>query len=120
MHELSLLRSVLHKALEISREHGNAPITQITLQVGALRLVDEDLFQFAFDASTPDTPAAGATLCCEKILARVLCTHCESVFPPSEPVWQCPGCGRFGGRVLEGDELILKSVTLADASAGEE
>ena len=114
MHEFSLVQDILTKVLEVSREHGGLRVTRVALEGGALCQVVPDLLHFAFDASVTGTPAEGAALDYTEAPARILCTNCERTFEPEDVFWLCPACGAGGGRVLEGNDLILQSVELEE------
>ena len=114
MHELSIVRSVLASAFECSAAHDHRSIVRVTLQVGANRHVVPELLRFAFDAAAKDTQAEGADLCWSELPLIVECRKCASRFEPKDVFWECPDCGGFDACLLQGDELILESVELAE------
>jgi hydrogenase nickel incorporation protein HypA/HybF len=114
MHEFSIVARILETALEVSRQHGDAPIERVTVEIGSLRQVTPDVMVFAFEVASRGTSAEGAAFEWNEIPAEVLCERCETLFHPAESLWLCPECGAGGGRVIRGDELILKSVTLEE------
>lgn len=114
MHELSIVKRILDLSLDVSRGHGARPIERVTVEIGALRQVVPESMSFAFEAASRGTPAEGAVFDWTEIPAEVICENCESLFRPGEAVWACPRCGAGGGRVVRGNELVLRSVTLRD------
>ena len=114
MHEFSLVRSILETALTCSSEHGNRPVTKVTVRVGALRQVVPELMMFAFEAAREGTVAEGATLEWTEVPLVVTCTECSRTFTPDNAIWECPNCGGFNATVVQGDELILQSIELLD------
>lgn len=114
MHELSMVKGILECALKIAREHGDLPVECVNIQVGALRQVEPELLVFAFEAARTDTLAQDAALEWEEIPALVECGNCRHDYTPSEWFWACPKCDTIGGRVLQGDELLVTSVVLCE------
>lgn len=114
MHEFSIVTRILEMAIEVSRQHGDLPVERVTVEIGSLRQVAPEVLLFAFEAASRGTSAEGAIFEWSEIPAEVLCERCETRFQPAMALWLCPNCGAGGGRVIRGDELILKSVTLEE------
>ena len=114
MHEFSLVNNILAAAFQVASEHGDLPIESVSVEVGALRQVVPEALQFAFVASVQDTLAEGATLDWIEVPTRIACSHCGTEFAPEDLFWVCSACKAPGGRVVHGEELVLKSVTLAE------
>jgi hydrogenase nickel incorporation protein HypA/HybF len=114
MHEFSLVKSILSKALEVSRDHGELPVTCVTVEVGQLRQVVPELLHFAFQAAAAETAAANATLQLEQVGLEIACDRCAVRYSSADVLWTCPLCGCTNGEIVHGDELILKSIELAD------
>ena len=113
MHEFSIAEALLQAALEVAETQGGLPVERVCVHIGRLRQVLPEALTFAFDALTTGTLAQGATLIWEEIPPRVRCHACQAIFQPEEDwFWTCPRCGVAGGEVLEGDELVLQSVTV--------
>ncbi len=113
MHEFSIAEELLKATLEVAESHDRRAVERVRVHIGRLRQVVPDALTFAFDALTKGTLAEGAALVWEEVPTRVRCRQCETVFQPEEDwFWSCPSCGAAGGEVLEGEELILESVTL--------
>lgn len=119
MHELSLIRDVLCRVLEVSDQYGGLPVARVHLEIGAERNVVPELLDFAFKAACAGTRAETATLVWEKVATEVLCPNCECSYCPDDVFWECPQCGCFGGRLLHGDELLLRTVELAGEKGGD-
>ena len=62
MHEASLIRDLLRKIDDVSREHGGAPVRSLTVRLGALSHFSPEHFREHFDVASPGSPAAGARL----------------------------------------------------------
>ncbi|MEE3717136.1 hydrogenase maturation nickel metallochaperone HypA [Tumidithrix elongata RA019] len=113
MHELSLMESMLEIALESARDRGAQKIHQIDLRVGALSGVVPEALEFAFDACTQNTIAAGANLKIELISALCHCENCDREFSPPDIIYDCPNCGKISSKLLQGRELQLTSIEVS-------
>jgi hydrogenase nickel incorporation protein HypA/HybF len=121
MHEFGIVEPLLKAALEAAEVKGGLPIQEVRVSYGRLRQVVPEALTFAFEALTKGTLAEGATLVWEEIPPRVRCQACEAIFQPADDwVWICPKCAATGGELLEGNELLLQSVTLNQALAAHE
>jgi hydrogenase nickel incorporation protein HypA/HybF len=120
MHELSLMKTVVDEALRVSCEHGGTSVVSVTLQVGALCQVVPENLDLAFRALTRGTGAEGARLEWSTVPVRVRCEACGQDFRPDVDFWTCPECGERGGRVVEGNELLLECVELAEDDGRED
>ena len=114
MHELGIVKRILDMALEVSRQNEDRPVERVVVDVGVLRQVVPEMMSFAFEAASRGTCAEAAVFEWTAIPAEVICETCEAVFHPREAMWLCPECGAGGGRIVHGDELVLRSVTLRD------
>ena len=115
MHEISIVQAVLEKALEVSRENGNLPLEKIYVRIGKLRQIVPEALTHAFDAVKTNTLAENASFEWEEVAPLVKCSKCPETFEPEDVFWVCPSCSTPGGEVLQGEELILQSVSLSDS-----
>jgi hydrogenase nickel incorporation protein HypA/HybF len=120
MHELSLVEALLQTVFAVTEAHGGAMVERLHLRIGRLRQVVPEALSFAFQALTPGTLAEGAIFTWDEVPACIRCKRCDTVFAPPEAwFWTCPACDAPGGEVLAGEELVLESVTLREASHGD-
>ncbi len=117
MHELSIVARILDMALDVSRCNGDAPVERVCVDIGALRQAVPEVLSFAFGAASRGTAAESAVFAWSEIPAEIVCENCEANFSPQEFIWLCPECGLGGGRIVRGDELVLRSVTLRGQTA---
>jgi hydrogenase nickel incorporation protein HypA/HybF len=113
MHELSLMESTLEIALENACGQGAQKIHQLNLRVGAMSGVVPEALEFAFDACTQGTIAAGALLKIELVPALCYCQNCDRTFAPPDLIYACPNCGRISSKLLQGRELQLTSLEVS-------
>jgi hydrogenase nickel incorporation protein HypA/HybF len=113
MHELSLARDVMG-AIERKLDRSNARVVRVNVSVGSAAGIVPESLRFAFRAVCEGTRADGAELSVTTIAARSRCTDCGIVFEFDGLIGRCPGCGRLGGELLSGNEMILRTIEVAD------
>ena len=113
MHELSLARDLL-SAIERKLDRGNARVVRVSVGVGAAAGIVSESLRFAFRVICEGTRVDGAELSVTTIAARGRCADCGIVFEFDGLIGRCPGCGRLGGELLSGGELILRTIEVAD------
>ena len=121
MHEFGIAEPLLQAALEAAKVKGGLPVQEVHVSIGRLRQVVPDALTFAFEALTKGTLAEGAKLVWEEIPPRVRCRGCEAIFQPADDwLWICPNCAAADAELLQGNELLLHSVTLKQVLAAHE
>jgi hydrogenase nickel incorporation protein HypA/HybF len=121
MHEFGIAEPLVQAALKAAKVTGGLPIQEVRVSIGRLRQVVPEALTFAFEALTKGTLAQGAALVWEEIPPRVRCRACAEIFQPADDrIWICPNCAASDGELLEGNEVLLKSVTLKRGLEGHE
>jgi hydrogenase nickel incorporation protein HypA/HybF len=92
------------------RAHPGVVARTVRLRVGALRQVEPDTLRFCYDQAVRATELAASQLDLELIAARAVCRACEHEFMVAEQWFVCPACGRPGGEVVRGKELLLAGI----------
>jgi hydrogenase nickel insertion protein HypA len=113
MHELSLMESTVEIALEYAHREGTQKILQFNLRVGEMSGVVPEALEFAFDACTQGTIAAGAQLQIELVPVLCYCLQCDQEFAPPDLIYVCPNCGKISSKILQGQELQLISLEVS-------
>jgi hydrogenase nickel incorporation protein HypA/HybF len=113
MHEVSLMESAIHLALDYaSREHARK-IHRVKMRVGVLSGVMPEALEFAFDMVTQGTIAEGATFEIESVSAVCFCEKCQREFRPDGPFYECPTCRQLSAEIRQGKELELTSLEVS-------
>jgi hydrogenase nickel incorporation protein HypA/HybF len=110
MHELSIMQSALSIALEQAEQAGATRVHSIRLRIGALSGVVPDALEFAFEALTPGTAAADASLAIERVPARFWCATCKREFQADDMFAECPECHALSGEIRAGREMEVASL----------
>lgn len=107
MHEVGIMTQALDMAIDAAQKDGAARIVSLKLRIGALSGVVPDALAFAFDLTTQGTMAEGARFEYELTPVRCACPDGCPDFEPAAFIYECPACGAFSSRILQGRELDL-------------
>jgi hydrogenase nickel incorporation protein HypA/HybF len=113
VHELSVCEAIVDTAMQ--RANGR-PVTQVTVRIGHLRQVVPDALQFGWEILTDTTALKGCRLIIEQVPATVACRECNVETTLDMPILCCSACGSFEVTLLTGEEFLLVSIDLAEAS----
>jgi len=119
MHEMSIVGNVV-KAVEMyAKEEGAERVTGVTLTVGALHDVVDDLMERAFRFLARGTVAEGAYLHMNKLPLRVRCQHCHAAYEANVRVREsliCPDCGEHDVDIVQGREFLIENIEVVSSS----
>lgn len=116
MHELAICQALMSQVEIIAHDNHAVRITSITIGMGPLSGVEEQLLKDAYPFASAGTIADGAELQIQLTPLKVKCTKCgkESTAKPNRLL--CSHCNDWRTELLSGDELVLLRVEL-DKSA---
>ena len=110
MHEMSIAVELLRE-LELLVETNNVKcVTEFTVSAGQLRGIVPEALDMAFASLSEDTCAAGAKLNLEFVPPLAQCRQCNNCFGPENDYYLCPRCNKADVEIIEGNDIILKSV----------
>lgn len=112
MHELSICRSVAQVALRYAEGRS---VGAVAVKVGALRQVVPTTLVRCWEIATATTPLQGAALLVEAVPAVVECRGCGARTELAEPLPLCARCGSAEVTIVQGEELLVTSLELAEA-----
>lgn len=116
MHELSVCLALVEQVQRIAAERNAAEVSRIVLEVGPLSGVEAELLRNAYPLAAAGTVAENADLVIESAAIVVSCGECGAESPASANRLLCASCGGYRTRVVSGDEMILKSLELENAT----
>ena len=112
MHELSIALSIIELAEEEARKAGSSVISELELEVGQLAGVDFEALEFALEMSKLNTILEHSLITINKINGIRHCIDCNTDFNTDEMVSSCPLCNGYRFKLIQGDELRIKSLTV--------
>ncbi len=116
MHELSVIQSVVEAC---SERAGDTPVLRVTLEVGTLSCVMPDALRFCYDVAVEDTVLQGSELEIIRVPGHSRCRDCGVDVEMRDMLSTCP-CGSVNlERPRGGDQLLIKSMELADTNLAE-
>ncbi len=110
MHEMGLIAGILESVIPAAQDAGAERITKVSLSIGEMTEVIEDVMVFAFEALTEGTLAEGAQLDLTIIAPRSVCLECGKEFDHDRLHVKCPECGSAFTQLLQGKELQVDSI----------
>lgn len=119
MHELSIAEQLIDSVIASAVANGAEKITEVALEVGEMTLIVNSALEMAFEAVSKDTMAQGAKLIITEKSIKVKCLSCNNTFPAEIGNYLCPACNRAEGKVVEGNDILITSITCESKEDGE-
>ena len=116
MHEMSILSNVMDVVLKCAQENNVRKVVSVTLVVGELRDVVDELMKSCFQFLCRSTIVKDATLHMEKVPLKAQRNQCRLVFPADikQPeTLVCPDCGSKQLHIHSGKKFLIKSIEIA-------
>jgi hydrogenase nickel incorporation protein HypA/HybF len=113
MHEVSIARDLLER-IEGNLGSDRARVVRIAIDVGSAAGIVMESLRFAFEVVARGSRAEGAELSMTTMPARSRCSRCATPFEFEGMIGNCPSCGCLGGELLSGNEIILRTIEVAD------
>jgi hydrogenase nickel incorporation protein HypA/HybF len=115
MHELSIAVGIVNAVLGEAEARGLGAVSSVYVRLGALSGVDRNALLFSFSIACEDTSLAGSRLEIEEVPLVIACEPCGTESDAASPdCLQCPHCGGFATRVVQGRELELRAFEAAE------
>jgi hydrogenase nickel incorporation protein HypA/HybF len=87
-------------------------VERIDLVIGALAGIDRDALDFAWDVGVKDSVLESAQRNIISVTGKALCVDCNLEFEMKELFDPCPRCGEHLNQIIQGKELLIKSLVL--------
>ncbi len=110
MHELATTRNIVRICEQAAAEQGGHRVTEIRLRIGALTGIVPECLRDFFPYASKGTVCEGAELICEEIPALIRCSDCG--YEGAAKGWDCPRCGGWSFRIVEGREFFVDSIAV--------
>lgn len=110
MHEMSIAMALLEQLDRLAKENHATRVSEVEVTCGVMQQVVPEALQWAFEAQSAGTLAAGAELRIEEEPLGARCRGCGLEFTPTIESFECPNCGQADAELLAGQDIMLKSV----------
>lgn len=110
MHELTVVENIIRIAEQVAAENKLRHVSRINLDVGAMQHLNEEIMEHGFSAAKEGTTLAAAKLKLNWLPVKLRCNTCLQKYSPADGKFFCPGCGDKDTSVIQGMELIIKSI----------
>lgn len=114
MHELAITENIIEIATQQAQ---GGRVKRIILEIGQLSAILPESIQFCFDVCSQDTPLAGAILEIVEMAGLGICQNCGQEIPMELPFAICDRCGSRQIKIIQGQELTLKTLELESVCA---
>ena len=115
MHEMSIVFHLARSLEEVARENGLSEIASVTLQVGEVSGIMTDYFVDCWNYFRGRHPILkNCDLNLEIIKAYTYCDNCGKTYQTVPQGRQCPYCGSYETWLAEGNECIIKEISVND------
>lgn len=114
MHEIGVVRSMIHTVDEFCKENSVDKVKEIVLDIGELSLVIPKYVEDVYPAVVMDTKYKDTQLVINVVPGMAECDDCDEIFNVIEHEGYCPNCGSFNKTVLSGEEFIIKEIHVDD------
>lgn len=110
MHEIGVVRAMIHTVDEFCAENGVDEVTEIVVDVGELSLVIPKYVEDVYPAVVMDTRYKDTKLVINEIPGLAECDDCDEIFNVIENKGYCPNCGSFDKTVLTGKDFTIREI----------
>ena len=110
MHEIGVVRAMIHTVDEFCKENGVDEIEEIVLSIGELSLVIPKYVEDVYPAVVAGTKFENTRLVIEEVPGLAECEECDEIFNVIENKGYCPNCGSFEKTVLTGKDFSIKEI----------
>lgn len=110
MHELWICKNILEIVNQMMIDKNHSRVKKIYIEIGQLMAIEKSALIFSFEVLTQSTPVENADLVIIDIPARAVCESCRNHVSLNQYYDACRMCGSFSLKVIQGEELRVKSM----------
>jgi hydrogenase nickel incorporation protein HypA/HybF len=110
MHELSIAMSIIEIVEDYSNRESATNVLEVELEIGKLSGIDYDSLTFALEATIKNTKFENTRFVIDQVQAKARCINCNIEFEIEYLFSACPECKNFGIKVIQGQELRVKTL----------
>jgi len=115
MHEMSIAVPLVRQLELLAAEHDVERVESLTVTAGEMRQIVPEMLVSAFEIAAADSCAEGAELIVQIVSLKAKCRACNHEFTATIDDVACPSCNQADADLIEGNEIVLSSVTFRKA-----
>lgn len=112
MHEMAIAEEIKDIVLIKMKEQGRKKVTRVGLIFGELTSVVPEALETAFVIISKGTAMQGVKIKCEIKKLKARCGGCKKTFRVKDFNYICPACGTSRVEVIQGREMIVKTIEM--------
>ena len=117
MHEMTYIVPICNTAIDQAKKNKAKSITALHIEIGEMTAVIPSIFRSYFGEASKNTILENAELKLKMIPVKANCLKCSHTFKPEKKNdYRCPNCGSNQSKIIEGREVILKSIEIEESS----
>ncbi len=110
MHEMGIIAGVIDAVRASAENAGASKVDAVSLSIGEMTEVIEDVLKFAWEALSEGTLCEGAALHVKMVAPRSRCPECGREFEHDRFHRGCPDCGNPLTELVAGREMRIDSI----------
>ena len=114
MHEIGVVRQVVHTVEEFAKENNVDKISEIVLDIGEVSMIIPKYVEDVYPAVIKGTILEDAKLIINVVPGIVECEECDEIYNIVEHEGYCPNCGSFEKTVLSGDSFLIREIHIPE------
>lgn len=116
MHELFIVQNIIKTVEELLVNYPNKKVSKMVLVIGKFSGVEPELLRTALEFFKKGTCLEEAEITFELNDLKFRCKNCNKEFLREKWIVICPYCQSLDTEVVEGEEMLLKTIELVDAN----
>ncbi|MEA4957199.1 Hydrogenase maturation factor HybF [bioreactor metagenome] len=119
MHELSMADGILKAVISNAEQNGATEVTEVTIEIGKLALLNPEQVKFMLGVLSEDTIAKDANFVMVEIPIEIKCKECGYIgladgddLDHYAPMVECPKCENKVIEITNGKDCIVKNIVI--------
>ena len=117
MHELSMAQGIINTVIETAEANDATEVKKVVIEIGRLAMINPEQLLFMLNVLVENTIMEEAKFEILDIPVEIKCPVCEfegvGELDDNDhyaPMVECPKCGNVANRILNGQDIIVKSI----------
>ena len=111
MHEFGIVSAIYDQVIQLAEENDISIVDHVDIEIGEQRQIVPEVLETAWSSVVKDTRLENTRLKYTVIPMLAKCNNCKNEYHPDIFDYRCPECRVAKARLLQGDDIILTSIT---------